>query len=83
MITTDLLHAGREPSGFEDAVSWDAHLLAHGLEPKDGPLDPFRIASEGRVVGRSDRQRPSTAPSSSVMGRASSQSASRRGAGSI
>jgi hypothetical protein len=51
VITTDLLHAGREPCGFEDAASWDAHLLAHGLEPKDGPLDPFRIASEGALWG--------------------------------
>ncbi|WP_031204710.1 hypothetical protein [Mesorhizobium sp. L103C105A0] len=29
----------------------DAHLLAHRLEPKDGPLDSFRIASEGALWG--------------------------------
>jgi hypothetical protein len=51
VLTTDVLHAGHASSGFEDATSWDAYLLAHGLEPKGGPLDPFRIASEGALWG--------------------------------
>ena len=44
----DILHAGA-PVGFDDAASFDAYLRSHGLEPKDGPLDPFRIASEGAL----------------------------------
>ncbi|RWO22491.1 MAG: hypothetical protein EOS10_34845 [Mesorhizobium sp.] len=41
------------PCRIEGAREWviTAHLLAHGLEPKDGPLDPFRIASEGALWG--------------------------------
>ena len=46
--TTGILHAGA-PVGFDDAASFDAYLCSHGLEPKDGPLDPFRIASEGAL----------------------------------
>jgi hypothetical protein len=50
VATTDRLHADA-PSGFEDQEGWEAFLLSHGLEPKDGPLDPFRIASEGALWG--------------------------------
>lgn len=49
--TTNALHAEPAPSGFDDAASWDAYLLTHGLEPKGGPLDPFRVASEGALWG--------------------------------
>jgi hypothetical protein len=51
VITTDRLHAGLEPAVFEDEASWTAYLLAHGLEPKGGSLDPFRIANEGALWG--------------------------------
>jgi hypothetical protein len=51
VATTNALHAEAAPSGFENAAGWNAYLLAHGLEPKDGPLDPFRIASEGALWG--------------------------------
>jgi hypothetical protein len=50
LAITEPLHAD-VPSGFDDAASWNAYLLGHGLEPKDGPLDPFRIASEGALWG--------------------------------
>jgi hypothetical protein len=50
IVTTNALHGGG-PRGFDDAASWERYLLSHGLEPKDGPLDPFRIASEGALWG--------------------------------
>ncbi len=50
IVTTNALHGGR-PKRFDDAASWERYLLRHGLEPKDGPLDPFRIASEGALWG--------------------------------
>ncbi|WP_244604664.1 MULTISPECIES: hypothetical protein [Mesorhizobium] len=36
VVTTDLLHARREPSGFEDEASWDTHLLALAWSPRMG-----------------------------------------------
>jgi Transposase IS66 family len=47
---TDILHAGAL-SGFDDGASLEAYLRSHGLEPKDGPLDAFRLASEGALWG--------------------------------
>jgi len=51
LVTVDALHAEPAPSGFDDAASWKTYLETHGLEPKDAPLDPFRIASEGALWG--------------------------------
>jgi len=51
VATTNALHAVPAPSGFDDAASWNGYLKSHGLEPKDGPLDPCRIASEGALWG--------------------------------
>jgi hypothetical protein len=51
VITTDLLHAGARAVRVRRRGDMGSHLLAHGPEPKDGPLDPFRIASEGALWG--------------------------------
>ncbi|KUM28382.1 hypothetical protein AU467_34820 [Mesorhizobium loti] len=37
VVTTDLLHAGREPSGFEDEASWDAIYAPMAWSPRMAP----------------------------------------------
>jgi Transposase IS66 family len=47
---THRLHAGAL-SRFDDQASLEAYLRSQGLEPGDGPLDAFRVASEGALWG--------------------------------